>query len=358
MDSNQDESENGQDVDLKTLKTSFAKIYSSSDLVERELKLIQATKQYKKLLEPEDYRCLFKAYCQQHFLKRFLTKIGQIFGIVSASTILLGVTTFVWEASERQQKLQAEAWEVLISNKNNRVSGGRKEALEYLNRPSFILTKLLKKGDNRIVLSGLEAPDALLSQVKLRGAKLQGSNFKGANLYQADFSQANLYTTDFTQADLHEANFHKAILWKANLREAELSKTDIRGANLKKVNLRGAFLKGANLYGADLKGAVFDKETTFPTEEFDAVKAGAHLIDSGVNLHKTDLREVNLQEANLQNANLREADLEGADLKEADLKGADIEGANLWKTKNLAIKQVKSAKNWEKLFIMTISAKN
>ena len=56
---------------------------------------------------------------------------------------------------------------------------------------------------------------------------------------------------------------------------------------------------------------------------------------------------VDLSGANLSGADLSRADLSRANLYGANLSGADLSGADLSRARNLTLKQIKSALNWE-----------
>ena len=87
----------------------------------------------------------------------------------------------------------------------------------------------------------------------------------------------------------------------------ELTRLDLRDADLRDAYLRDADLRDADLIRADLR---------------DANLSGADLI-------RADLRDADLIRADLSGADLYNANLSGADLSGADLSGADLSGTIL-----------------------------
>jgi uncharacterized protein YjbI with pentapeptide repeats len=111
--------------------------------------------------------------------------------------------------------------------------------------------------------------DAMLEEVVLSGALLEGANFTNANLCHANLEGANLSNAELWRANLQNADLGGAILFKANMTEI-----DLRQANLHRCNLRGA-----NLYAANLSEALLDE---------------------------ADVRYADLRRANLTSANVTE----------------------------------------------------
>jgi hypothetical protein len=111
------------------------------------------------------------------------------------------------EAEDRKAGAEGRAWSLVYQAKGSSGDGGRRYALEYLN----------KKKSN---LAGLPLTNAWLVAVAIPGAILRGANLTGANL-----SRANLLEASLISADLREAN-----LGGANLREANLGGANLRGA--------------------------------------------------------------------------------------------------------------------------------
>jgi hypothetical protein len=86
-------------------------------------------------------------------------------------------------------------------------------------------------------------------RVRLRGARLSGSDLSGAQLPGIDLSGAQLCGADLS---------------RAQLRDAKMDHSDLSGANLVDAALQGASLAGATLSGANLAGVVWDEATRWP----------------------------------------------------------------------------------------------
>ena len=254
--------------------------------------------------------------------------------------VLIAVVAFLWEMPKREERAQLEKrkahfdyWKALdmaalTASSNPSVvdtstSYARKIALENL-------------AQDGVSLRNIDAPYSDLSRINLTGAELVGANLEGADLRES------------------------------KLREANLCKAD-----LGKARLYGADLKHAQLDSADLRGALYDHKTLFSTD-FDADKAGAHLIAPGSNLSSLDLSRSVMWGADLHNAileetNLTDAALQGANLEGARLKRANFESAKFWQAtlaradltdanlrnadfrgaKGLEPQQIRSASNWK-----------
>lgn len=183
-------------------------------------------------------------------------------------TVLVIAVFWLLEADDRTKERHYRAWELINSARAPAGDesktypgwsgdGGRKDALEDLNR-------------DRISLAG----------TLLKGAYLPEIDLDGANLVRADLEYADLTGAKLRcVAKLHDANLRAADLRGAKLQGAELFGADLQDANLAQANLRGVVLgvdfpgnvesayehpglelkatdlTGANLTGADLKGA-------------------------------------------------------------------------------------------------------
>ncbi len=236
-----------------------------------------------------------------------LLEILELLGNIS---LLVGVIVFIAGEEDRRNSEIYQAWQVITAAHNQAGSGGRIQALEFLNSeprriPWFWLTW------DRESLRGLEAPKAYLRKVELSDAHLAN-----ANLQEADLQGANLQEADLQGANLQDANLRDANLQRARLPEANLQGADLQDANLQRARLPEANLQGANLQGADLQDAFLG--TGYLAAFFQEA-----------NLQKANLQKANLQRTYLDGVNLQEADLEGANLQEASLPGADLQGADL-----------------------------
>jgi uncharacterized protein YjbI with pentapeptide repeats len=354
----------------KKLKDEFNKILRIKDLLDRQSNLIKASHRQTHYSSEEYFR-LFDTYCQKKIRQRLTRAATGFIGIVSSVTIIIGVVTFFREAMGREQQLRASAWQVITSNDKTHANAGRKEALEYLNQPSFEwrLKHLFKPGkisddgkDNREILSGLEAPNAFIGLVNLKDARLQEANFQKANLYGSNFSGATLSFSNLAEAKLIGASFERANLEKANFLGAVLTDATVKGACFNRANLRGTYLSSSagrgkiDLADTHFEGAIYDSETNIQghiiphsnhSNNKSAIAKVMLFISNGEDLSKKDLREADLKNAHLKEANLEGADLEGADLEGADLEGANLKGANLFRVSHLTKDQVLKANNWE-----------
>jgi uncharacterized protein YjbI with pentapeptide repeats len=213
----------------------------------------------------------------------------EILQLVGNLSILFTAVVFV--AYERQQRNAEvyQAWQVITAAYDQPGSGGRIEALEFLNseprRNPWFWSKWERQN-----LTGLAAPKAYLINIQLPKAMLIGANLQEANLRGANLQEANLRGANLQEANLRGANLQKAALARANLQKAALAGANLQEAELRLANLQEAMLIGANLQKAALAGA---------------------------NLQKADLSVTKLQEAMLIGANLQEAELRLANLQAA-----------------------------------------
>jgi len=150
------------------------------------------------------------------------------------------------------------------------------------------------------VKGGMPTGAWLLSNAKLRDAKLEGADLSNADLFSAhlmgaDLSRAKLMHADLGAAVMFGAKLSGADLSDADLRATSLMRADLGGADLSRANLGGAFVFGANLIEAKLMGA--------------------------------DLSRANLIEAKLMHVNLSDAFFIDTNLNRADLSNAVITGA-------------------------------
>ncbi len=184
-----------------------------------------------------------------------LERIGLLFSFLS---IILGVGVFI-ASEDRQRNAEVyQAWQVITAAHGQTGSGGRKEALEFLNskpmrNPWFWLTW------SRQSLAGLAAPKAYLPMIKLPGANMLQANIQNANLSQADMQGAYLREANMQGAYLGEAN-----LQGANLVAVNLQKAILRGANLQRTKLLQANLQEVDLREAGLQGAEYTDRNTTP----------------------------------------------------------------------------------------------
>jgi len=196
----------------------------------------------------------------------------RIIGLIMNPFLLIGAITFIATEQQRRDAQVYQAWQVIIAAHDQPGSGGRIQALEFLNSTPRRIPWFWLRWE-RESLSGLEAPKAYLvpsrkddknkgirlsmanlSYANLQGAKLARANLQGATLYGANLQEADLWQANLQEADLQYANLHLAHL-NANLHLAHLRHANLQGVDLKDANLQGAILEDANVQGADLSDA-------------------------------------------------------------------------------------------------------
>ena len=304
--------------------------------------------------------CIYQIYywVEKHILEpsdAWIKRQASI-SILSQLAILATIIAFIGSENAKRNDEVFAAWTTITTSEGQSGSGGRIEALEFLNsRPLKFpwigwteedwfwdegneecrFKRLLGLRWERQPLVALSAPEgAYLRKIHLCGALLDRANLQDADLTEANLQGANLYLANLQDANLFEANLQGALLHRVNLQGAYLvgakfKKADLEKASLQHVFLFGVNLQGANLYLANLQGASL----------------------SGVNLQGALLHRVNLQDADLQKANLQDAFLVEAYLQGANLNGANLQGAflgNPWRVIELNFKQIKLACNWDK----------
>jgi len=380
---------NEERKDLTSLTTEFYNLRLIQDPIHREYELIQIAKQFN--LPLDSFRQMFKDYCRQQTLvearffwwkapflyleqglESFAQKLSEmdIFKVLEylgRLSILVGVIVFISEIPQRaeqqviqRKRLHYEAWQIINSNEGKRASGGRIDALQDLNRDRVVLAGINLEN---AFLNGIDLSNGILYQANLKGALLGQANLSGADLKGANISSgAFLYGTNLNGADLHLANlegayfdettnFSNAELPSANLSNASFLKSNLAnaylpGANLSGANFLSANLENANLQGVILEKAVYDRDTRFPPG-FNPKNQQMILIEPGVDLSGINLSGSNLLTAQLKDSNLSGADLSNSDLDGADLSNANIANANFRQARNLTVRQIKSARNWE-----------
>ncbi|MBW4482126.1 MAG: pentapeptide repeat-containing protein [Tildeniella torsiva UHER 1998/13D] len=243
----------------------------------------------------------------------------EILGIVSNIGLLIAVATYIGSEKQRRDAEVLNAWQTITSAYGQSGSGGRIQALEFLNASPG--AKWRRKFP---WLCGASHPLCTWNSESLAGINLSVSDGEGDGTY--------LSAIQLPKAILEDANLKGANLEFANLEGADLTRSNLEGAFIFVANLKGAYLSRSNLEGAELTGSDLE---------------GAGL--SGANLKRSSLAGTNLEGTFLQGASLRETNLSSANLEGANLEGADLEGANLLRTnlvgaKNLTKEQLIVAK--------------
>ena len=188
----------------------------------------------------------------------FLLKNAALLDIINlAAGITIIISLGTWLATEKQRR-DAEiyqAWQVITTAYNQSGSGGRKEALEFLNseprrNPWFWLKweaqSLAGLAAQKAYLANIQLPEAALDSANFQQTNLWGANLQRAYLVRANLQQANLMRANLQQADLRWANLQQADLWKANLQQAQLQNANLQGTILWDANLQQANLERTN----------------------------------------------------------------------------------------------------------------
>ena len=305
-----------------------------------------------------------------------------LLGLIGNAGIIIAVLTYVGSEKQRRETEVLNAWQTITSAHGQTGSGGRIQALEFLNASpganwrrrfpwfctphplctwpveSLDAVNLAVDSDNnslpaeqsksyggdrtiespaRVYLAGIQLPGANLFRANLERADLRDANLEGADLRDANLEGTSLWNTNLEGAYLYGANLEGTRLWNANLEGAILSWANLEGADLNGANLEGAYLNSVNLERADLNGANLEGTSLWNANLEEADLNGANLEGAylnSVNLEGADLNGANLEgnslwNANLEGANLFEANLEGASLWRANLEGAYLRDINL-----------------------------
>ena len=176
------------------------------------------------------------------------------------ASVLIGAVTFIAGEQQRRDIQVYQAWQVITTAHDQPGSGGRVQALEFLNseprrNPWFWLHW------QRESLEKLEARKAYLIPSRENVKKL-GIQLSKAELRYADLRGTLLNKANLQGAILQNAKLQGAILQDANLQEAHLYSAELQGTDLTDANLQGAYLQNANLQGAILQGAHYTDNST------------------------------------------------------------------------------------------------
>lgn len=184
--------------------------------------------------------------------------------------------------------------------------GGARAMLSYRN-----LSNLIMRGAK---LQGADFTGSLLFDCDLRGANLDGSVFFSANMQKAHLSHASMIRCDLRGCNLKGADFIGADLTAADMREGSIATKDRRG------NINLMLQPGASKQDEGLKPSL-----GYFTEGVNASEA----VFTGAKLNRAVLRGAIFENAILADADLSMAQMQGADLKGAVLRGAKLDGVDL-----------------------------
>ena len=323
---------------------------------------------------------VFEKYLEKILIWLKSLALLEILGIVGNIGIVVGLLSYVGSEKQRRDAEVFNAWQTITSAYGQAGSGGRIQALEFLNAspganwrrkfPWFctplplctwpaenldgidisVKAENSTSVDNQLgesilgaYLSKVQLPNARLIAANMKGANLEWSNLKDVNLEAANLIQANLRGANLESSNLESVNLEGANLEKVNLSFANLNRANLTGAYLSEANLRGTEFSETNLTGSDFSNAILSG-ANLKTAKFESTKLeganmqGVDLRDaelqdvdfwkvnlSGARLHDADLREANLRETNLTSTILWGADLSGAILQDADLSSTEFD---------------------------------
>ena len=293
--------EGSQDIDVARLRAEFDRLLEVKDRLKRDYLLIRQAKSSD--IETSTYKEMFEAHRERKIrvLGAVMPWARGFVSIVGKLTILSGLILFIAEAGSREEAAHNESWRIINEVKPPETSSaGRIGALQNLTKgcrvkgdePSWLGPLLPEEQlpefnkwpfvggfiPDCVSLRGLNASQAHLAEIKLRGATLNSARLQDAGLWKANLTGATLDQAQLMRTKMSEAGLSKASLEKANmqgvqlpnatLKEAELVEADLSCsagnkegnrkelcANLIGANLTGADLTGANLTGADLTNA-------------------------------------------------------------------------------------------------------
>jgi len=181
----------------------------------------------------------------------------EIIQLIGNLSILSAVIFVVFNERQQRNTEIYQAWQVITAAYDQSGSGGRIEALEFLNSTPRRIPWFWLEWEQQS-LAGLAAQKAYLVNIQLSDAILINANLQQAILAKANLQQATLLKADLQKSILEEAN-----LQKTNLAGANLQNADLAGANLQETILAGANLYQANIQVVDLRRAKYtDKNTT------------------------------------------------------------------------------------------------
>lgn len=167
--------------------------------------------------------------------------------------ILLLIALSVWICGGDERRIEAEnqrkakhyqAWQVIALSQGRGAGGGRKDALEDLNKDDVSLSGV---DISKAYLPELNLPGAQLADANLARVDLRHANLTGADLEHANLAKAYLQGAKLAEADLTYANLAEATLWDANLAEADLTGANLAGAHVRNANLARVHLGRVNL---------------------------------------------------------------------------------------------------------------
>jgi uncharacterized protein YjbI with pentapeptide repeats len=157
---------------------------------------------------------------------------------------------FIWNTPVREQQKYFQAWQVINTAQNQSGTGGRNEALNYLN------------GGENIPILNLAAPQCKRNNTCLVGIKITKMG-EEANLNNVDLENANLEASVFSGTSFRGAKLKLAKFIDANLTGAVFKGADLEGVVFTGADLTGAdFTEAKNLNDKSFKDTKFCRKTT------------------------------------------------------------------------------------------------
>ncbi|MEM9804062.1 MAG: pentapeptide repeat-containing protein [Cyanobacteria bacterium P01_D01_bin.56] len=186
-----------------------------------------------------------------------------LLGLIGNISIIIALTTYIGSEEQRREAEVLNAWQTITSAHGQTSSGGRIQALEFLNTspganwrrkfPWFCapLPLCIWPREN---LAGIDLSLDLTDKPQFSEASSR-VYFVKIQLPRADLRFSNLERAILTRANLKDAtlgsvNLEDATLWLTNLEGAELQRANLKNATLKSTNLEGVDLDSVNLEGA------------------------------------------------------------------------------------------------------------
>ena len=181
----------------------------------------------------------------------------EILGIIGNVGIIIAVLTYVGSEKQRRDAEVLNAWQTITSSYGQAGSGGRIQALEFLNA---------SPGANwRRKFPWFCAP---LSICVWPAESLAGINL-AVDSPEKVAEEGEIDSADSTPT---AAGITGVYLIGIQLQNAGLMRANLEGADLAGANLEGAFLSTANLEGADLTRANLEGVESLKTEQITQAK--------------------------------------------------------------------------------------
>lgn len=205
-------------------------------------------------------------------------------------------------------------------------------------------------------LEGVDFSYAVLERVRLSGANLRGANFTGAILKETSLRRADLRDALFHGAEFNAVDWSEALvtsdqlaqLWEAKGCTPELSRRNASGNKMDSVPDRDAMTaprvdegilkhriahakpgEDPGIERSDLRGIHFEQLQCFGLRAAGADLRAAAFSGSAIHLGSSDFTGAKLSGATLRAARLQRCDFTRANLRAADLRESNLEGAIL-----------------------------